>query len=105
MATGWKPKTIKPFMKRSSTGVTRIVRDGYNTGKESWWDISKRVRVRDGGKCFYCRCQENPKIGLHDVHHLRELSKGGTTTMANLALVCTKKSGNGCHEKRHKHMR
>lgn len=105
MATAWKPKSIKPFMKRSATGITRIVRDGYNTGKESWWDISKRVRERDRGKCHFCGCVEDKKVGLHDVHHMRPLSRGGTTTMSNLALVCTKKSGQGCHEKQHKHMR
>lgn len=101
----WKAKTIKPVMRRNASGVTRIVRDGYHTDQGSWWDTCKKVRTRDAGKCFYCGCLENPKVGLHDVHHLRPLSRGGTTSMSNLALVCTKKSGNGCHEKRHKHMR
>lgn len=104
MLTVWKPQSRKPFA-RNVGGVSRIVRDSYHTDKATWWDTCKEIRLRDQGKCFYCGCVENPKGPLHDVHHIIPISRGGTTTPRNLILACTKKSGNGCHEKRHKHMR
>lgn len=97
MATGYKP-----FMKRGKSGVTRIVRDTYGTSKQdSWWTIRAAVIKRDGGKCFKCGCLEDPRNGVHhQVHHIRELSKGGTTTMSNLMTLCK-----ACHERQHKHLR
>lgn len=93
---------FKPFMKRGSSGVTRIVRDTYGTSKnDSWWTIRAEVVARDKGKCFYCKVEQDPRNGIHhECHHIRPLSRGGTTSMSNLMLVCKT-----CHEKKHKHLR
>lgn len=88
----------KPFAKRNTySGVTRIVRDNYGP---DWWTIRNEVFKRDGGKC-----QEmvlGRKCGQKgvDVHHIVSLSRGGTTTKANLITVCKDH-----HEARHPHMR
>lgn len=93
-----------PFIKRPSyrggaSGVSKIVRESYS-GQESWWSIRKRVIERDNHCCRDCGVREDPKNGIyHDVHHIIELSQGGTTTMNNLKTQCKK-----CHEKKHVHL-
>lgn len=90
-----------PYLRKRKSGVTRIVRDSYGSPSD-WFSICKEVKTRDSYKCVFCKAPENPKIGVyHDVHHLIPLSKGGTTTKANLATTCR-----ACHEKRpgHSHM-
>lgn len=94
--------------KRGKNGVTKIVRDTYrkkpllNTAQakaDTWWAIIKRVKERDGYKCRACGTPEKPiKGGYLHVHHIKELSKGGTTSMLNLISLCEK-----CHQKRHGH--
>lgn len=81
-------------------GVAKIVRDDYGSASE-WFALCKQVRKRDNYRCVKCNDPECPSEGLfHEVHHIRPLSKGGTTTLANLILLCK-----NCHKGRHKHMR
>lgn len=91
----------KAYVKKAH-GVSRIVRDTY--GKPSdWWELGKKVRARDNGKCLFCKTPEDPKNNVyHDLHHIKRLADGGTTSLANLCLCCAK-----CHKKRpgHSHMR
>lgn len=92
----------RPINRTKKSGVTRIVRDSY--GKPSdWWALCAQVRKRDKGCCIFCGAPENPKGGVyHDVHHIKRLADGGTTTMSNLGLACEL-----CHTKRpgHSHMK
>lgn len=93
---------VKPFVKRHKSGVSRIRRDNYSnkdTGVK-WWTIRNEVFKRDNGKCqdraFGKLCL---KPGV-DVHHILALTRGGTTTKANLITLC-----HDCHARRHSHMR
>jgi len=92
----------KPFFRKRASGVTRIVRDSYGK-KGDWYSLCKDVKERDGHKCVFCGKPENAKANTyHDVHHIIPLSKGGTTSKANLATTC-----DDCHAKRpgHSHMK
>jgi 5-methylcytosine-specific restriction endonuclease McrA len=99
----WQRRTRSS--KRKIGGVATIRRDSYGTvsgfnTKDGWWEIRKKVVQRAGGKCESrlaggVRCSA-PAV---DCHHIRPLSQGGTTTMANLLMLCK-----GCHERRHTHM-
>jgi 5-methylcytosine-specific restriction endonuclease McrA len=97
-----------PTFKRNKNGVTTIVRDTYrkkpllNTKaakSDTWWSICAAVKKRDGYRCVSCRTPEGKKAGeyLH-VHHIKELSAGGRTVMANLISLCPT-----CHQRRHRH--
>ena len=84
----------------SKSGVVKIIRASYSTvqgftKKNSWWEIRDKVFKRDNGKCVPC-ARAGKSIPGTDVHHIRSLAKGGTTTMANLITLC-----GTCHEKRH----
>lgn len=92
--------------KRNSYGVATIRRDTYNSRNgmslksgDGWWEIRGKVWKRDGGKCQALvggnRCLKPGK----DVHHIKPLSGGGTTTMSNLITLCQ-----DCHDRRHRHM-
>lgn len=90
---------MKPFIRKHRSGVSRIVRENYNTNqfgeqeKAFWWKISKQVRDRDQNRCIWCGAQAK------EVHHIKPLSRGGTTTLTNLACICE-----ACHNKRHLHL-
>lgn len=94
----------RSYTRRTRTGRT-IVRESYSTiggfdSRSGWWDIRKKVVQRAGGKCESrlasgVRCS----APLQEVHHIRPLSAGGTTTMANLLGMCMQ-----CHNKRHGHL-
>lgn len=72
-----------------------LVRETYANGiKNSWWDISAKVRARDSNRCVYCGAP------AEEIHHLVPLSKGGTTTMSNLVCVCR-----ACHNRLHTHLK
>jgi 5-methylcytosine-specific restriction endonuclease McrA len=91
--------------KRKVGGVGTIRRDTYNSNsgfiqKDGWWEIRKKVVQRAGGRCESrlaggARCS----APLKEVHHIRPLSQGGTTTMANLVGLCLE-----CHNRRHGHL-
>ena len=77
------------FVRRSRDGTARIVRDNYGP---KWYTIRRLVALRDE-HCVECRAP-----GDH-VHHIVPLSRGGTTTMANLVFLCVK-----CHQRKHNHL-
>lgn len=89
---------------RRKNGVSRIVRDTYRkkpaTGQSDWWEIADRVRERDNYTCTVCGKYLGP--GRGDIDHIRELSRGGTTTMSNLRLLCN--GVDGCHARKHHHL-
>jgi len=93
---------MKARTKRLFNGTARIQRDNYSNSSTgtSWWSIRKEVFDRDGGRCRAIvggRVCGRPGA---DVHHVLALSRGGTSTKANLITVCK-----DCHEARHSHMR
>jgi 5-methylcytosine-specific restriction protein A len=90
----------RPFTRQLIGGVSRIKRDSYSNERSSWWDIRKQVFERDGG---VCQSRSNGRVcgkPGKEVHHILPLSRGGTSTPANLLTFCTQ-----CHEARHSHMR
>lgn len=93
-----------PKVKKNALGVSRIRRDTYNTvtggmsQKGGWWQISAEVRKRDNNRCVACFQKGIIKAGK-EVHHIVPLSRGGTTTKANLITLCE-----DCHNKRHAHL-
>jgi 5-methylcytosine-specific restriction protein A len=82
----------RPFIKRSASGVSRITRDEY--GPE-WRSTTKAVATREGHSCFDCGTKR-PEDGPYETHHIIPLSRGGTTTKANLIYLCKRH-----HDKRH----
>jgi 5-methylcytosine-specific restriction endonuclease McrA len=89
--------------RRTASGVTKIRRDGYSTQngmsvKNSWWEISAKVRKRSKGLC-----EDHASRGLKvkgvEVHHIVPLSKGGRTVLSNLIHLCE-----DCHDRRHNHL-
>ena len=77
---------------KKRAGVSRIIRDTYhsqNGVKTSWFAIQKEVLERDNYTCCHCGFKNRfgDATGLH-VHHIRELSKGGTTSKANMETLC-----------------
>lgn len=89
--------------KTGASGVAKIRRDTYNTTngfskKGGWWEISAAVRKRDKGYCVICMASGKAVKG-NEVHHITPLSRGGTTTLANLITICE-----DCHNKRHNHL-
>jgi nitrate reductase cytochrome c-type subunit len=93
----------KPFVRRGKNGVSRIVRDSYR-GLE-WYKTIKEVAARDRA-CVFCNLPQgavDPLTGnkvRFETHHMRALSRSGTTEKSNLGYVCEK-----CHASRHKHLR
>lgn len=95
---------------RRADGVMRIVKDSYSNGKVDWWTINKQVLERDDYRCRATlrnrdgstkRCTNSRASGARlEVHHVKELSKGGKTIMANLITLCER-----CHCQRHAHMK
>jgi 5-methylcytosine-specific restriction endonuclease McrA len=65
---------------------------------EIWRRLRQIIYTRDGGLCCYCH---NP-VRLEDchIHHVLELSEGGTNQPTNLKTLCVK-----CHKTRHPFMR
>lgn len=89
--------------KRTTSGVTKIRRDGYSTVNgfsktNEWWAISAQVRKRSGGWCED-HMRRNLMVKGVEVHHITPLSKGGRTVMTNLLHLCE-----ACHNKRHNHL-
>lgn len=84
------------FRPRSRTigGVTRIVRDNYT---KTWWQKTKDIATRDNG-CVQCRLEGKVSSGSLHTHHIKPLSRGGTTTKANMLQLCEKH-----HQMRHSH--
>lgn len=64
---------------------------------EQWREVRQYVYERDGGLCQYC----GDAVELHKchIHHVLELSCGGSNHPSNLKTLCVK-----CHKKRHPFM-
>ena len=91
------PKKVK----RISTGpkktaivakVRRTQVQAYGT-RETWTEICKKVKTRDGHKCRLCSSTEYLKVD-----HIRPVARGGLTVMHNLWTLCAI-----CHSKRPGH--
>lgn len=63
-----------------------------------WREIRQFVYERDGGKCVYCATPV--RLDECHIHHVLELSQGGSNHPSNLKTLCIE-----CHKKRHPHMR
>lgn len=73
-------------------GVTRIITDGpseiLDVGRRTRTvppALRKAVVLRDGG-CAYAGCDRPPP--WCDVHHIEHWADGGSTSLANLTLLC-----------------
>lgn len=88
-------------IKRSATrrtnkfGVSTVRRDTYGRPSD-WYALVKEVRERDGCRCVKCGATEDL-----ETHHIRPLSRGGTTTKSNLMTIC-KDCHNGVHVHLHR---
>ena len=84
---------------RNKYGVSKIQRDSYSNATTNWKEIRQKVLARDGYRCRDCG---KSLVGVYkrEVHHIKELSKGGRTVTSNLKSLCS-----SCHKKKHKHLR
>lgn len=91
------PKRIKPFKAKSikPAVVAKVRRTSVQAYGEraDWMAIRKRVLARDGYKCVKCGRTEHLQVD-----HIRQIAKGGQTTMTNLWTLCA-----FCHAKRPGH--
>jgi hypothetical protein len=46
------------------------------------------VQTRDQGRCSWCRLAQRGQGATYHVDHIRPRSRGGSTTLENLALQC-----------------
>lgn len=86
---------FKPRSRTTKFGVKRIVRDNY--GGLKWYDTIKEIHKRDGDSCMECGVYLGKAKG--EIHHIKPLSRGGTTTKANLTKLCK-----DCHDGKHRHL-
>ena len=64
---------------------------------DQWRRLRQFVYERDGGRCQYC---DNPtELCECHIHHVLELSGGGTNHPSNLKTLCR-----DCHKQRHPFM-
>ncbi len=50
--------------------------------------LERRVRLRAGHRCEYCRLSQARQEATFHVDHVTPLREGGATTLENLALAC-----------------
>lgn len=50
--------------------------------------LAREVRERAGDVCEYCRLPQNSQEATFHIDHVIPLSRGGETTLDNLALAC-----------------
>ncbi len=62
-----------------------------------WREVRQYVYEHDGGLCQYC--DDPVELNACHIHHVLELSEGGTNHPSNLKTLCIK-----CHKKRHPFM-
>ncbi len=51
--------------------------------------VRRRVAVRAGQRCEYCRCPEQFSTSSFCIEHIVPSSRGGGSELANLAFACT----------------
>lgn len=85
---GFRPRS------KSTHGVARITRDHYGP---KWYSVVNEISKRDED-CLICG---KPVLQGQkwETHHLRPITRSGTTTKANLAKVHS-----WCHDARHPHL-
>jgi len=66
---------------------------------ENWDKIIKRIKRRDNYTCRECGKKYVPHSRYLRVHHIKPLSKGGTSHGKNLVTLCW-----SCHSKKHPHL-
>lgn len=54
----------------------------------SWREIERQVRQRAAGRCEYCRMHESLQGATYHVEHITPRSRGGLSTLDNLAWAC-----------------
>lgn len=89
-------KSKTRFARKSKTGVTRIIRDGYSNDKGGWYTHVNAIKAVSNG-CSGCGATKktHPHRKFH-THHIKRLSRGGTTRKINLIELC-----DVCHDRRH----
>lgn len=70
-----------------------------NNYPANWNQIIKLVKKRDNFTCQDCKKTYLPNSPYLQVHHIIELSKGGSNEPINLITLCS-----FCHTKKHKHL-
>ena len=53
-----------------------------------WGEIVKQVEARAAGRCEYCRMHQALQGATFHVEHVRPSSRGGGSTLDNLAWAC-----------------
>ena len=54
----------------------------------TWDELARAVVARAGGRCEYCRMHQALQGGVFHLEHVLPRSKGGPTTLENLAFAC-----------------
>jgi len=54
----------------------------------SWGEIIHEVKVREEGRCEYCRMHQSLQGGTFHVEHVLPSARGGPSTLDNLAWSC-----------------
>lgn len=85
-----RPKLVSK-VRRSST-------QAYGS-RESWYEITRKVKERDGHKCRKCGSTE-----YLQVDHIIPVAKGGQTVQQNLWTLCATCHANRPGHKQAKHL-
>lgn len=86
------PEGVAARMACDASFVAHLLADGSEPlalGRRvrDWTPAQRRaIRVRDRGRCRFPGCQR----GVTDIHHITPWSDGGSTDLANGALLCTR---------------
>lgn len=98
-------KIGKTKVKVYANGRMKKYRANYTGSKEGWYELSAKIKDRDGHTCRKCGrtrldCRRDGLV--LEVDHIRPVSRGGTDKPSNLWTLCS-----SCHSKRpgHKHLR
>lgn len=87
---------------RHSGAVAKIQRVSYGKAQwevvdeQSWTEVAKRIKKRDGNQCMHPGCQATVNL---EAHHISRVGHGGTSTGANLLTLCERH-----HAARHSHL-
>ena len=79
----WANEGISPDLTISADQPTELRRGARNIN----WRLRAIVLMRDGARCQMCGAEARNGAQLH-VDHILPWSKGGTTTLENLRILC-----------------
>jgi Homing endonuclease associated repeat/HNH endonuclease len=79
----WANEGISPDLTISGNQLTELRRGTRNIN----WRLRAIVLMRDGARCQMCGAEARNGAQLH-VDHILPWSKGGTTTLENLRILC-----------------